>query len=49
MALVSVICKMFVCVCVVLLSQPSSRVTINGFGICYVCVCVSRYLGSVVE
>ena len=41
MALVSVICYMFVCV--VSLSQPSSRVTINVFGICYmlnVCVCV---------
>ena len=51
MALASVICPMFVCV--FSFSQPSSRVIINGFGICYmfnVCVCVfSRYFIPVVE
>ena len=39
-------------VCVVSLSQPSSRVVINVFGICYMLnvVCVlSRYLSPVVE
>ena len=38
-----VICYMLnVCVCVVSLSQPISRVVVNVFGICYmlnVCVC----------
>ena len=37
-------------VCVVSLSQPSSRVIINGFGICYmfnVCVCVFCYSAHV--
>ena len=39
MTLVSVIC---LCVSVVSLSQPSSRVIINDFGICYMLnVCVS--------
>ena len=49
MSLVSVICLMFVCV--LLLSQPSSRLIINVFGVCYMLnVCVlSRYLSPVVE
>ena len=49
MSLVSVICLMFVCV--VLLSQPMSRLIINVFGVCYMLnVCVlSRYLSPVVE
>ena len=35
------ICYMLnVCVSVVSLSQPSSRVIINDFGICYMFVCI---------